>query len=227
MGKTNTTHFIKKKGEDIIVVQIYVDDIIFGATNESLCEDFSKCMHSEFEISMMRELNFFLGLQIKQSKEGIFINQSKYINDLLKRFELENAKPIKRPMSSTIKLDKNENEKVVDITKYIGMIGSLLYLMTSRPDIMFSICLCVRFQSNPKESHLSIVKRILRYLHDTINLGLWYPRGIQFDITSYSNGDFVGCQTNCKSTSGTCHFFGYAIVSWFSKKQNLVALSTT
>ena len=118
MGKADTTLFIKKKEEDIIVIQIYIDDISFGATNESLCKDFSKCMHSEFEMTMMGELNFFLGLQINQSKERIFINQSKYINDLLKRFELENAKPIKTSMSSTIKLDKDDNGKVVDITKY-------------------------------------------------------------------------------------------------------------
>ena len=137
MGKVDTTLFIKKKGDDIIVVQIYVDDISFGATNESLCEEFSKCMHNEFEVSMMRELNFFLGLQIKQSKEGIFINQSKYIKDLFKRFELENTKSMRTLMSSTIKLDKDENGKAIDITKYSGMIGSLLYLTASRSDIMF------------------------------------------------------------------------------------------
>ena len=133
MGKADTTLFIKKKGSDIIIVQIYVDDIIFGATNVLLCEEFSKCMHNEFEMSMMGELNFFLGLQIKQTKEGIFINQAKYIKDLLKRFELENAKSAKTPMSSTIKLDKDENGKEVDITKYRGMIGSLLYLTLVDP----------------------------------------------------------------------------------------------
>ena len=210
-----------------MVVQIYVDDIIFGATDVSLCEDFSKCMRNEFEMSMMGELNFFLGLQIKQSKEGIFINQSKYIKDILKKFEMEHSKTMGTPMSSSIKLDKDENGKVVDITKYRGMIGSLLYLTASRPDIMFSVCLCARFQSNPKESHLSAVKRILKYLHGTMNLELWYPKGTQFNITSYSDADFAGCRTDRKSTSGTCHFLGYALVSWFSKKQNSVALSTT
>ena len=92
---------------------------------------------------------------------------------------------------------------------------------------MFSVCLFVRFQSYPKESHLSPVKRILRYFHGTMNLGLWYPKGIDFEITSYSGADFVGCQTYCKSISGTCHFFGYALMSWFSKKKILIALSTT
>ena len=130
-------------------------------------------------------------------------------------------------MSSTIKLDKDESRKAVDITKYRGTIGSLLYLMTSRSDIMFSVYLCARFQSNPKESHLSAVKCILKYLIGTINLGLWYPKGTHFNITSYLNADFASCQTDRKSTSGTCYFLGYALVSWFSKKQNSVALSTT
>ncbi|RVW71171.1 Retrovirus-related Pol polyprotein from transposon RE1 [Vitis vinifera] len=131
------------------------------------------CMHSEFEMSMMGELNFFLGLQIKQLKEGTFINQAKYIKDLLKRFNMEEAKVMKTPMSSSIKLDMDEKGKSIDSTMYRGMIGSLLYLTASRPDIMYSVCLCARFQSCPKESHLSAVKRILRYLKGTMNIGLW------------------------------------------------------
>ena len=93
------------------------------------------------------------------------------------------------------------------------MIGSLLYLTTSKPDIMFSVWLFARFESNHKEYHLSAIKIILRYLHGTMNLGLWYPKGTHFDITTYSNADFFGCQTDeCKSTSGTCHFIGYSFV---------------
>ena len=106
------------------------------------------------------------------------------------------------------------------------MIGSLLYLTASRPDIMFSVCLCARFQANPKESHLIAVKRILRYLKGTINLGLWYPRHNTFDLIAYSDADFAGCKVDRKSTSGACHFLGHSLVSWASKKQNSVALST-
>ena len=226
MGKADTTLFIKVKGDDMIIVQIYVDDIIFGATNDLLCEDFAKSMSSEFEMSMMGELNFFLGLQIKQSKEGIFINQAKYVKEMLKKFEMEDAKPMNTPMSSSIKLDKDEHGVAVDTTKYRGMIGSLLYLTASRPDIMFSVGLCARFQSNPKESHLSAVKRILRYISGTKNLGLWYPKGSHLDLLSFSDADWAGCSIDRKSTSGTCHFLGFALVSWFSKKQNSVALST-
>ena len=191
-GKIDTTLFIKTKGKDMLLVQIYVDDIIFGATNESLCQEFSRVIQGKFEMSMMGELNYFLGLQIKQGKDGTFINQAKYTKELIKKFKMENAKPYNTPMSSSIKLDKDEKGKNVDEKLYRGMIGSLLYLTASRPDIMFSVCLCARYQSCPKESHLSAVKWILRYLLDTIELGLFYPKGTSFDLIGYSDADFAG-----------------------------------
>ena len=132
---------------------------------------------------------------------------------MLKKFEMEDAKPMNTPMSSSITLDKDEHGVAVDTTKYRGMIGSLLYLTASRPDIMFSVGLCARFQSNPKESHLSAVKRILRYISGTKNLGLWYPKGSHLDLLSFSDADWAGCSIDRKSTSGTCHFLGFALVS--------------
>ena len=176
MDKIDTTLFIKLRENDILIVQIYVDDIIFGDTNVSLCEEFVKSMHSEFKMSMMGELNFFLSLQIKQLKGGTFINQAKYVRDLLKKLNLEEVKAKKTPMGSSIKLDMDEKGKSVDQTKYRGMRGSLLYLTASRPDIMYSVFLCARFQACPKEYHLYAVKRIFRYLKDTIDIGLWYPK---------------------------------------------------
>ena len=122
-----------------------MDDIIFGATNEDLCQKLVKLIHDEFDMSMMGELTFFLGLQIKQTKEEIFINQTKYIRKILKKFGMENAKEIGTPMSPTCKLDKDENDKSVNEKLYRGMIDSLLYLTVSRPDILISICLCTRF----------------------------------------------------------------------------------
>ncbi|KAH9671200.1 hypothetical protein KPL70_017266 [Citrus sinensis] len=154
--------------------------------------DFSSCMSQEFDMSMMGELKYLIGLQIKQNEEGIFINQAKYVKDLLKRFGYDNGTAKSTPMSTTIKLDKDEKGKKVDIKTYRGMIRSLLYLTTSRPDIMFSVCLCARFQSCPKESHMLAVKRIFRYLIGTINLGLWYPRGTHIDLTCYSDAEFAG-----------------------------------
>ena len=125
------------------------------------------------------------------------------------------------------KLDMDENGKKVDERLYRGMIGSLLYLTASRPDIMFSVCLCARFQSCPKESHLGLVKRIIRYVKGTLDLGLWYPNDAQFDLVGFCDADFAGSLTDRKSTSGTCQLLGMSLVSWFSKKQNSIALSTT
>ncbi|MDM1441624.1 reverse transcriptase domain-containing protein, partial [Pseudomonas aeruginosa] len=200
-GKIDTTLFIKfqnKYHRKRLIVQIYVDDIIFGATNEDICRNFADCMQKEFKMSMMGELTFFLGLQIRQSKDGILINQAKYVKDMLKRFNLENIKALPTPMSPSTKLDADEKGKPVDQILYRGMIGSLLYLTASRPDIMFSVCLCARFQANPRESHLVAVKRIFRYLAGTCELGLFYPKNAPFNLISYSDADYDGCKTERK-----------------------------
>ncbi|GJY91320.1 putative reverse transcriptase domain-containing protein, partial [Tanacetum coccineum] len=125
MGMVDNTLFTKKKSSNLIIVQIYVDDIIFGSTCQDMCDEFAKIMHDEFEMSMMGELNFFLGLQIKQMEDGIFFNQSKYIKEMLKKFGLEESKPMKTPMSSDTKLTKDEECESVDSTKYRGMIGEM------------------------------------------------------------------------------------------------------
>lgn len=129
-------------------------------------------------------------------------------------------------MSTTVNLDRDENGKMIDKQRYRGMIGSLLYLTASRTDIMFSVCMCARFQSCPKESHLKSVKRILRYLRGTSKYGLWYSKESDFSLVGYFDSDFVGCKSDKKRTSGTCHFFSNSLVSWHSKKQVFVALST-
>nr|GEU86225.1 reverse transcriptase domain-containing protein [Tanacetum cinerariifolium] len=197
----DNTLFTKKRSSNLIIVQIYIDDIIFGLTCEDMRDEFAKIMHEEFEMSMMGELNFFLGLQIKQMKDGIFFNQSKYIKEMLNKFGLEDSKPMKTPMSSDIKLTKNEVCESVDSTKYRGMIGSLLYLTTNRPDIMFSVCLCARFQEDPKTSHLEAVKRIFRYIKVTTHLGLWYPKGTGIETVVYADSDHARDYVDRKSTS--------------------------
>jgi hypothetical protein len=141
--KVDTTLFTKKLNEEIFICQVYVDDIIFGSTNKDYCKEFSELMSKEFEMSMIGELAFFLGFQVKQMREGIFISQEKYTNVLLKRFKMEECKPIKTPMPSNGHLDLDEGDKPIDQTLYCSMIGSLLYLTASRPDIMFSVCACV------------------------------------------------------------------------------------
>ncbi|KAJ9545329.1 hypothetical protein OSB04_025036 [Centaurea solstitialis] len=225
-GKIDSTLFLKKYPKHILLVQIYVDDIIFGSTNPKLCEKFELLMKSEYKMSMMGELTFFLGLQIKQSEKGIFINQGKYVHEMLKKFDLTSCTPMKTPMAPPLSLDKDSKGKPVDVTLYRGMIGSLLYLTASRHDIMYSTCLCARYQAEPKESHLTAVKRIFRYLKGTPNLGLWYSKDSGFDLTAYSDSDFAGCKIDRKSTTGGCHLLGGKLVSWTSKKQNSVSTST-
>jgi hypothetical protein len=178
-------------------------------------------------MSLMGELKYFLGFQIKQLQEGTFISQTKYIQDIHKKFGMKNAKPIKTPMGTNGHLDLDMGGKSVDQKVYRSiMIGSLLYLCASRPDIMLSVCMCARFQANSKEVHLRAVKRIMRYLVYTPKFGLWYPKGSTFDLIGYSDVDYVGCKIDRKSTSGTYQFLGRSLVSWASKKQNSVDLST-
>jgi hypothetical protein len=227
VGKADPTLFTKTIAKDLFVCQIYVDDIIFGSTNKSTCEEFSRIMIQKFEMSMMGELKYFLRFQVKQLQEGTFISQTKYIQDILTKFGMKDVKPIKTPMGTNGHLDLDTRGKSVDQKVYRSMIGSLLYLCASRPDIMLSVCMCARFQADPKEVHLRAVKRILRYLVYTPKFGLWYPRGSTFDLIGYSNADWAGRKIDRKSTSGTCQFLERSLVSWASKKQNFVALSAT
>ncbi|GJV55153.1 hypothetical protein Tco_1456158 [Tanacetum coccineum] len=134
-------------------------------------------------------------------EDGIFFNQSKYIKEMLKKFELENSKPTKTPMSTEMKLTKDDEADSMDSSIYRGMIGSLLYLTASRPDIMFSVCLCARYQENPKTTHLEAVKRIFRYIRGTSHLGLWYPKGTGIKTIVYVDSDHAGDYVDRKSTS--------------------------
>jgi hypothetical protein len=191
-------------GKDLFVCQIYVDDIIFGSTNKSFCDEFSKIMIDRFEMFMMGVLTFILRFQIKQVKEGTFISQTKYTRDILKKFSINNAKIIKTPMGTNGHLDLDLGGTSVDQNIYRSMIGSLLYLCASRPDIMLSMCMCVRFQTAPKDCHLRAVKRIMRYLVLTPNLGLWYLKGSYFELLGYLDTNYAGCKVDRKSTSETC-----------------------
>jgi hypothetical protein len=162
---------------------------------------------------------------VKQLKDGTFLSQTKYTQDLLKRFGMKDAKPVKTPMGIDGHVDLNKGCKSIDQKAYRSMIGSLLYLCASRPDIMLSVCMCARYQSNPRECHLVAIKQILRYLVSTPCFGIWYPKGSTFDLIGYSDFDYTGCKVDRKSTSGTCQLLGRSLVSWSSKKQTFVALS--
>jgi hypothetical protein len=226
MSKVDKTLFLLRKGDDILIVQVYMDDIVFGGSSHSLVARFAEDMSKEIEMSMMGELQFFLGLQIKQAKEGTFVHQAKYTKDILKKFKMDDSKPLSTPMSTTTALDTDEDGEPVD-QEYQSMISSLLYLTTTRLDIQFSVCLCTRFQASPRTSHRQAVKKIFRYLRYTTELGLWYSASSSLLLFGFSDADFAGCRVDRKSTLGTCQFLGFALVSWSSRKQSSVAQSTT
>ncbi|GJY52452.1 putative ribonuclease H-like domain-containing protein [Tanacetum coccineum] len=186
-GTIDKTLFIKKFKGDILLVQVYVDDIIFGSTKKELCTEFEKLMHKKFQMSSMGELTFFLGLQVTQKDDGIFISQDKYVDEILKKFGFSTVKTASTPMETSKPLMKDENAEDVDVHLYRSMIGSLMYLTSSRPDIMFVVCACARFQVTPKVSHLHVVKRIFRYLKGQPKLGLWYPKDSPFDLEAYTD----------------------------------------
>ncbi|GJU66437.1 putative ribonuclease H-like domain-containing protein [Tanacetum coccineum] len=226
-GTIDKTLFIKKDKKDIMLVQVYVDDIIFGSTRKSWCDEFEALMKGRFQMSSMGELIFFLGLQVKQKTDGIFISQDKYVADMLKKFDLASVKTAITPMETKMALTKDEEADEVDVHLYRSMIGSLMYLTASRPDIMFAVCACSRFQVTPKTSHLNAVKRIFKYLKGKPNLGLWYPRESSFDLEAFSDSDYARANLDRKSTTGGCQFLRSRLISWQCKKQTIVATSTT
>ncbi|GJS90416.1 putative ribonuclease H-like domain-containing protein [Tanacetum coccineum] len=199
-GRIDQTLFVKKQKGDILLVQVYVDDIIFGSTNKEL---------------------------LQQRKDGIFISQDKYVAEILRKFNYTDVKTASTPVDLERPLVKDGDAEDVDVHLYRSMIGSLMYLTASRPDIMFAVCACARFQVTPKTSHLLAVKRIFRYLKGKPTLGLWYSRNSPFELVAYSDSDYAGATQDRKSTTGGCQFLGNRLTSWQCKKQTVVATSIT
>ncbi|GJR56066.1 retrovirus-related pol polyprotein from transposon TNT 1-94 [Tanacetum coccineum] len=225
-GSVDPTLFIRKEGKELLLVQVYVDDIIFAASTPEHCDLFAKIMCSKFKMSMMGKISFFLGLQIFQNPRGIFINQSKYALESLKKYGFDSCDPVDTPMVEKSKLDEDKDGKAVDPSHYRGMIGTLLYLTASRPDLQFAICMCARYQALPTEKHLNAVKRIFRYLKGTVNRGLWYPKDSSIALIAFADADHAGCQDIRRSTSGSMQFLGDRLVSWSSKRQKNTAISS-
>ncbi|GKA59840.1 retrovirus-related pol polyprotein from transposon TNT 1-94 [Tanacetum coccineum] len=197
-GSVDPTLFIRKEGKELLLVQVYVDDIIFAASTPELCDLFAKIMCSKFKMSMMGKISFFLGLQIFQNPRGIFINQSKYALESLKKYGFDSCDPVDTPMVEKSKLDEDKEGKAVDPSHYRGMIGTLLYLIASRPDLQFAICMCARYQA--------------------------YRKAL---TCAFADADHAGCQDTRRSTSGSMQFLGDRLVSWSSKRQKSAAISST
>ncbi|GKA38960.1 retrovirus-related pol polyprotein from transposon TNT 1-94 [Tanacetum coccineum] len=226
-GLVDPTMFIHKEGKELLLVQVYVNNIIFAASTPELCDLFAKIMFSKFKISMMGKNSFFLGLQIFQNPKGIFINQLKYALESLKKYGFDSCDLVDTPMVEKSKLDEDKEGKAFDLSHYRGMIGTLLYLIASRPDLQFALCMCARYQARLTEKHLHAVKRIFRYLKGAVNRGLWYPKDSSIALTAFADADHAGCQDTHRSTSGSMQFLGDRIVSWSSKRQKSTAISST
>jgi hypothetical protein len=195
-----------------------VDDIIFGDSSHTLVSRFQEMMKSEFQMSIMGELTFFLGIQVKQPKKGIFVHQAKYTKDLMKKFNMVKLKPVSTPMSSAASLVPDKDGEAVDQREYMSIIGFLLYLTATRSDIQFTVGLYARFQASPRSSHRTAVQRVFRYLKHTPEFGIWYSASSSLDLVGFSDADFAGCGIDRKSTSGTYHLLVSSLVCWSSRK---------
>jgi len=217
--------YIRTDQGKLLAALVYVDDLIFASNNDETSHEFSQNMSKEFKMSMIGELSHFLGLQISQTRVGLCISQTKYLKDMLKKYGMEDCAPMSTPMTTNCKLSKDDDSPLVDATHYRSIIGALLYLIATRLDIMQAVGMVGRFQSAPKQSHLLVVKIILRYLKGTSDFGLWYPKNSTLNVTAFIDTDWAGSIDDRKSTSGNAFFLGYCLVSWLSKKQSSISLS--
>jgi len=212
--------------EDILIVCLYVDDLIFTGSNPSLFEEFKKVMSYEFEMTDLGLMSYYLGLEVKQLEEGIFISQECYAKEVLKKFKMFDCNPVNTPMESGMKLSKFEDGEKENPTLFKSLVGSLRYLTCTRPDILYAVGVVSRFMETPTSTHMKVAKRILRYLKGTLDYGLFYSFSNDFKLHGFCDSDYAGDIDDRKSTSGFIFFMGGCAFSWSSKKQPIVTLST-
>ncbi|KAH9291602.1 hypothetical protein KI387_043209 [Taxus chinensis] len=225
-SSSEPTLYIQHLGNDILIVCLYVDDLIYTGNSPSLMEKFQAEMKQEFEMSDLGLMHYFLGVEVQQQSEGISISQTKYVADLLKRFRMMSCTAVATPVALGEKLTKEDASSKVDATLYRSLVGSLMYLTTTRPDIMYVVSLISRFMQDPHESHWRAAKRILRYVSGTHNFGIHYSPTHKFELCGYTDSDWAGSVDDRKSTSGYIFSLGSGVVSWSSKKQATIALSS-
>ncbi|GKV41340.1 hypothetical protein SLEP1_g48885 [Rubroshorea leprosula] len=218
--------YVKVSNGGILIVCLYVDDLIFTGNNPRMFEEFKRAMSNEFEMTDIGLMSYYLGIEVKQMEEGIFISQENYVREVLKRFNMSNCKPVNTPVVSGIKLSKFEEGGSVDATLFQSLVGSLRYLTCTRPDILFGVGLVSRYLEAPTTVHLKAAKRILRYIKGTTDFGLNYFASNDFTLRGFSDSDWAGDIDDRKSTTGCVFYMGDTAFTWSLKKQPIVTLST-
>ncbi|CAL2268253.1 unnamed protein product [Prunus armeniaca] len=219
--------YLKKEDtHDFLILCLFVDDLIYTSTNPRMAEVFKKNMMKEYEMTNLGTMRYFLGIQVQQSDEGIFISQEKYAENRLKKFNMLKSKPTDTPMSINLKLTSNDGAPKFDASIYRSVVGSLIYLTNTRPDIVHDVSVVSRFMSDLSNHHFAAVKRILRYIQRTQGYGIRYTQEKEAQFFGYTDSDWEGAIDDRKSTSGHVFFLGSKVISWSSKKQSTVALST-
>nr|GEZ64349.1 hypothetical protein [Tanacetum cinerariifolium] len=226
-GAVDPTLFTWKVRNDLLLVQIYVDDIIFASTSATLCNEFAKQMTTKFKMSMMGAYIIHFRMTNFSNSQRHLPNQSQYASEIIKKYGLLTSDSVDTPIVEKNKLNKDLHETPIDATLYSDMIRSLMYLTSSRPDLIYVVYLCAQYQVKPTEKHLNAVKQIFRYLKGIINMGLWYSKDTDMSLTAYSDAHHARCQDTRRSTSGSAKFLGDELVSWSSKKQKSTAISST
>ena len=218
--------YFKIKNGDVLIVCLYVDDLIFTGSNPNMFKDFKNEMTMEFEMTDIGLMAYYLGIEVKQKEDGIFISQESYTKEILKKFKMDDCNPISTPMECGIKLFKDDEAEKVDPTLFKSLVGCLRYLTCTRPDILYATGLVSRYMETPTTTHFKAAKRILRYLKGTIDFGLYYSVSDDCKLVGYSDSDWAGDSDDRKSTTGFVFFLGDTAFTWMSKKQPIVTLST-
>ncbi|KAJ4789254.1 polyprotein [Rhynchospora pubera] len=227
-SKNEPNLYVKRKGEKgLVAVCLYVDDMIYFGTNDAMVREFKEQMMSVFEMTDLGEMHYFLGLEVEQEEGRIFVSQRKYANDLVTKFGLKGCNLVQTPMNTNEKLTTIDGTGATDVTRFRSLVGGLMYLTHTRPDITHAVSIVARYMQNPTKQHMGAAKRILRYIAGTTSYGLWYNAVDGPCLTGYSDSDWAGDIDDRKSTTGQVFFYGTSIITWSSKKQTTVALSTT
>jgi hypothetical protein len=225
-SKVDSNLYFKVMNDELVILLLYVDDL-FLTREENLITDYKKRLTSEFEMKDLGLMHYFLGLEVGQSPERIFLNQGKYAIEILKRFEMLECKYMNTPMETKLKILVDTSSELIDATLYKQISGLLMYWMNTRPDICFSMNTLSQFLVEPRHVHLVAAKHVMRYPKGTLDCGLIYDGDHDFTLSGYTNSDWVGSVSDRKSTSVCCFSLGSTMISWQSRKQSSIALSTT